>query len=94
MDEAHASTIGTALATGMSRAVFSAGPEPGLWEVDANLRPEGKEGRLVRTLESHLTYYKRWAQSWEFQALLKARAIAGDLDLGRRYEEAVAPLIV
>ena len=93
MDEAHSSTIGTALATGMSRAVFSAGPEPGLWEVDANLRPEGKEGRLVRTLESHLTYYKRWAQSWEFQALLKARAIAGDLDLGRRYEEAVAPLI-
>src|SRR5690606_8544478 len=60
---------------------------------DANLRPEGKDGALVRTLESHLAYYDRWAHSWEFQALLKARAIAGDLELGRRYEAAVAPLV-
>jgi glutamate-ammonia-ligase adenylyltransferase len=47
----------------------------------------------VRTLASHETYYARWAESWEFQALLKARTIAGDADLGRRYEDAVAPLI-
>ena len=43
-----------------------------------NLRPEGKDGALVRTLDSHLQYYDRWAKSWEFQALLKARPLAGD----------------
>lgn len=93
LEDARAATIGTALASGISRAISSVAREPGLWEVDANLRPEGKSGPLVRTLASHETYYARWAESWEFQALLKARTIAGDTDLGRRYEEAVAPLI-
>ncbi|WP_299165008.1 bifunctional [glutamine synthetase] adenylyltransferase/[glutamine synthetase]-adenylyl-L-tyrosine phosphorylase [uncultured Arthrobacter sp.] len=91
--EDSAVRIGTALAAGISRAVTSAGREPGLWEVDANLRPEGKDGPLVRTLESHLTYYSRWAQTWEFQALLKARPIAGDPDLGARYSDAVSGLV-
>lgn len=93
LEDPHATTIGTALASGISRAIMSAGREPGLWEVDANLRPEGKSGPLVRTLASHLSYYDRWAESWEFQALLKARTIAGDRQLGARYEEAVAPLV-
>jgi glutamate-ammonia-ligase adenylyltransferase len=93
LDDARANTIGTALATGISRAISSVAREPGLWEVDANLRPEGKSGPLVRTLASHESYYARWAESWEFQALLKARTIAGDRDLGERYENAVAPLI-
>ncbi|MEW1807927.1 bifunctional [glutamine synthetase] adenylyltransferase/[glutamine synthetase]-adenylyl-L-tyrosine phosphorylase [Pseudarthrobacter sp. NPDC080039] len=93
LEDAHANTIGTALASGISRAISSVAREPGLWEVDANLRPEGKSGPLVRTLASHQTYYARWAESWEFQALLKARTIAGDAALGRAYEDAVAPLI-
>ncbi|WLQ05561.1 bifunctional [glutamine synthetase] adenylyltransferase/[glutamine synthetase]-adenylyl-L-tyrosine phosphorylase [Arthrobacter oryzae] len=93
LDDARANTIGTALATGISRAIMSIGREPGLWEVDANLRPEGKSGPLVRTLASHQSYYARWAESWEFQALLKARTIAGDTELGARYEAAVLPLI-
>ena len=93
LEDAHANTIGTALASGISRAISSVAREPGLWEVDANLRPEGKSGPLVRTLASHETYYARWAESWEFQALLKARAIAGGAALGRAYEDAVAPLI-
>lgn len=93
LDDARSNTIGTALATGISRAISSVGREPGLWEVDANLRPEGKSGPLVRTLASHESYYARWAQSWEFQALLKARTIAGDTELGAKYEAAVAPLI-
>jgi len=92
-DDARANTIGTALASGISRAISSIAREPGLWEVDANLRPEGKSGPLVRTLPSHESYYARWAESWEFQALLKARTIAGDAELGRRYEQAVEPLI-
>lgn len=53
------------------------------FEVDAALRPEGKRGQLVRTLESHVAYYQRWAKTWEFQALLKARPAAGDTELGR-----------
>ncbi len=61
------------------------------WEVDAALRPEGKAGALVRTVSSHRSYYDRWAQTWEFQALLKARAAAGDADLGREFVEMVSP---
>jgi len=85
--------VATRLAVLLMRGIDEPGIEPGLWEVDPNLRPEGKAGALVRTLESHLTYYDRWAKGWEFQALLKARPIAGDLDLGGRYVTALAPLV-
>ncbi len=70
--------IATRLAVQTMRGISGVEIEPPLWEVDANLRPEGKQGALVRTLDSHLSYYDRWAKSWEFQALLKARPIAGD----------------
>ncbi len=63
------------------------------WPVDAALRPEGGSGPLVRTLASHEAYYRRWAKTWEFQALLKARPVAGDLELGKRYLASVAPLV-
>nr|MDT0658889.1 bifunctional [glutamine synthetase] adenylyltransferase/[glutamine synthetase]-adenylyl-L-tyrosine phosphorylase [Micromonospora sp. DSM 115978] len=63
------------------------------WPVDAALRPEGSRGPLVRTLGSHLAYYRRWARTWEFQALLKARPAAGDTDLAREWIEALAPLV-
>jgi glutamate-ammonia-ligase adenylyltransferase len=64
-----------------------------LFPVDPNLRPEGRDGPLVRTLASHRAYYERWAKTWEFQALLKARPVAGDADLGRAYLQALAPMI-
>jgi glutamate-ammonia-ligase adenylyltransferase len=63
------------------------------WPVDAALRPEGKLGPLVRTLASHEAYYTRWARTWEFQALLKARPAAGDPALGTAYLRALAPLV-
>ncbi|MFT4126184.1 MAG: bifunctional [glutamine synthetase] adenylyltransferase/[glutamine synthetase]-adenylyl-L-tyrosine phosphorylase [Gordonia sp. (in: high G+C Gram-positive bacteria)] len=63
------------------------------FEVDAALRPEGKAGALTRTLDAHVAYYRRWAKTWEFQALLKARPMTGDLDLGRAYHEALNPLV-
>lgn len=85
--------IATKLATRMMRAIDSNNAEPALWQVDANLRPEGKSGALVRTLDSHLAYYDRWAENWEFQALLKANPIAGDMDLGARYFDAINPLV-
>jgi glutamate-ammonia-ligase adenylyltransferase len=83
----------TKLARETMRGIQEPAVEPGLWEVDANLRPEGKDGALVRTLESHLAYYERWARSWEFQALLKARPLAGDRGLGERYVAGVAPMV-
>lgn len=63
------------------------------FEVDAALRPEGKQGALVRTLESHVAYYKRWAHTWEFQALLKARPMTGAVELGKQYVAALAPFV-
>lgn len=63
------------------------------FEVDAALRPEGKRGQLVRTLESHIAYYQRWAKTWEFQALLKARPAAGDAELGKAYIDALTPMV-
>jgi glutamate-ammonia-ligase adenylyltransferase len=83
----------TALARDTARGITEFGVEPGLWEVDPNLRPEGKDGALVRTLESHIAYYLRWASDWEFQALIKARPLAGDRDLGDRYRTALEPMI-
>ncbi|WP_439663492.1 bifunctional [glutamine synthetase] adenylyltransferase/[glutamine synthetase]-adenylyl-L-tyrosine phosphorylase [Lentzea sp. HUAS TT2] len=63
------------------------------FEVDAALRPEGKAGALVRTLEGHASYYKKWARTWEFQALLKARPVAGDAELGQAYLDVVRPYV-
>ncbi|MQA15878.1 MAG: bifunctional [glutamine synthetase] adenylyltransferase/[glutamine synthetase]-adenylyl-L-tyrosine phosphorylase [Pseudonocardiaceae bacterium] len=80
--------VATKLASAMMRLAGAA-----CFQVDAALRPEGKSGALVRTLDGHLSYYRRWARTWEFQALLKARPVAGDPDLGARYADAVAPLV-
>jgi len=85
--------VGTRLATELAHVISATAPEPPLWPLDTALRPEGKDGALVRTLDSHLAYYRRWAVSWEFQALLKARACAGDSELGARYEQGVSPLV-
>ncbi|HUR14031.1 MAG TPA: bifunctional [glutamine synthetase] adenylyltransferase/[glutamine synthetase]-adenylyl-L-tyrosine phosphorylase [Mycobacteriales bacterium] len=63
------------------------------WPVDAALRPEGKAGPLVRTLASMEAYYRRWAKTWEFQALLKVRPVAGDQALGRALVALVAPMV-
>ena len=93
LGESRVIDIATRLAVQTMRGISGVEIEPPLWEVDANLRPEGKQGALVRSLESHLSYYDRWATSWEFQALLKARWIAGDETLGRAYVDAVQPKI-
>ncbi|WP_369133108.1 bifunctional [glutamine synthetase] adenylyltransferase/[glutamine synthetase]-adenylyl-L-tyrosine phosphorylase [Modestobacter sp. I12A-02662] len=63
------------------------------WEVDAALRPEGKAGVLVRTLAGHRSYYEQWASTWEFQALLKMRPVAGDPALGQEYVDALWPMV-
>ncbi len=92
-DEAAALASATKLAAGLARVCSAATAEGTLWPVDANLRPEGRGGPLVRTLSSHRAYYERWAQTWEFQALLKARVVAGDVALGEDYLEMVRPQV-
>lgn len=58
--------------------------------IDAALRPGGRDGRLVRTVDGYRSHWERWAEPWERQALLKARFLAGDDELGRAFEEAAA----
>ncbi|NYG08217.1 glutamate-ammonia-ligase adenylyltransferase [Phycicoccus badiiscoriae] len=93
VEEASAIAAATGLATHLMRACSTSTGQGTLWPVDAALRPEGKNGPLVRTIDSHRTYYERWAKTWEFQALLKARPVAGDRALGAAYIEAVNPLV-
>jgi glutamate-ammonia-ligase adenylyltransferase len=83
----------TQLAGHVIRICSDSTSEGTIWPVDAALRPEGKAGPLTRTLASHRGYYERWASTWEFQALLKARAVAGDLALGREYVEMTQPFV-
>ncbi len=83
----------TKIAARLSLVIDEAGQEPGLWQVDPNLRPEGKDGALVRTVDSHISYYQKWAHPWEFQALLKARFVAGDAAVGGDYIDRIKPLI-
>ncbi|MEU0832551.1 bifunctional [glutamine synthetase] adenylyltransferase/[glutamine synthetase]-adenylyl-L-tyrosine phosphorylase [Streptomyces sp. NPDC005969] len=91
--ESKALQAATRLAAHMMRICSETTVEGTIWPVDANLRPEGRNGPLVRTLSSHLAYYQRWAKTWEFQALLKARPVAGDPELGAEYVEAVSPMV-
>lgn len=93
VEESAAVQAATRLAAHMMRICSDTTVEGTIWPVDANLRPEGRNGPLVRTLSSHLAYYQRWAKTWEFQALLKARPVAGDPELGAEYVEAVSPLV-
>lgn len=92
-DEVEALAVATRLAAALARACAGTASEPPLWPVDAALRPEGKAGPLVRTVASHLAYYERWAKTWEFQALLKARHVAGDAQVAADYLAAVSPMV-
>ncbi len=92
-DETAALRVASQLASNLMQICSDPTREGEIWQVDANLRPEGRNGPLVRTLASHLGYYERWAKTWEFQALLKARPVAGDAELGERYRVATAPLV-
>ncbi len=67
------------------------GPDP-VVSVDAALRPEGRGGPLVRSLDSYREYYRRWSSVWESQALLRAVPVAGDPELGARFVDLVDPV--
>ncbi len=63
------------------------------FRVDANLRPEGRDGPLVRSLDSYRVYWERWASPWEFQALLKARPVSGPPELAATFATAAAEVL-
>jgi [glutamine synthetase] adenylyltransferase / [glutamine synthetase]-adenylyl-L-tyrosine phosphorylase len=78
---------GLRVAAGLRR--FLAGPTPAqrIYVVDSDLRPEGRQGALSRTIDGYAAYYDRWALTWERQAMARARPVAGDPDLGARFLE-------
>lgn len=92
-DEEESMRVGAALASAVMRICGQSTAEGTLWQVDAALRPEGKQGPLVRSLPSHREYYQRWARTWEFQALLKARHVAGEEHLSRAWLDLVGPMV-
>ena len=93
--DGHAGTADATEAERVARAVMRVMTEPTpdgiVFRTDADLRPEGRAGPLVRSLDSYASYYDRWARNWEFQALIKARPVAGDEDLGRRFMQLIDP---
>ncbi|MFT8358925.1 bifunctional [glutamine synthetase] adenylyltransferase/[glutamine synthetase]-adenylyl-L-tyrosine phosphorylase [Bifidobacterium aquikefiri] len=96
VDNAQLIRIGSKIAMMVQKicqSVIAGVTEPALWQIDGGLRPEGKDGPLVRRLQSHLSYYEQWAESWEFQALLKARPVAGDIELGKAYYDGTRPFV-
>ncbi len=64
-----------------------------LYRVDMRLRPLGQRGALVYSLQQSVQYYETTGETFERFALLKARPIAGDLELGRRFVERVSPFV-
>lgn len=88
---AQVASLARRLALGLTQELGSADKELAI-EVDADLRPEGKAGPLVRSLDSYRSYYAKWSEPWEAQALLRARFVAGDASLGAEYIALVDPL--
>jgi glutamate-ammonia-ligase adenylyltransferase len=75
----------------LRRLLALPGTDPAL-EVDADLRPEGKQGPLVRSLDSYAAYYARWSATWEAQALLRADAMIGNEDVRAAFTALIDPL--
>ncbi len=63
------------------------------FRVDLRLRPEGHRGPLARSLVSTLAYYDAMGRTWERQALIKVRPVAGDMALGQRFLQAIEPFV-
>jgi glutamate-ammonia-ligase adenylyltransferase len=90
-EEKDATRAAAAVAQQMRHMLSRAGEGPPL-DVDADLRPEGKQGPLVRSLASYAAYYARWGQVWEAQALLRADAAVGDAEVREQFEALINPM--
>jgi glutamate-ammonia-ligase adenylyltransferase len=75
-------------------AAMTTATEDGIvFRTDAGLRPEGRAGPLTRTIASYDAYYDGWARAWEFQALIKARPVAGNHALGEQFMALAVPRV-
>ncbi|HEY6317867.1 MAG TPA: bifunctional glutamine-synthetase adenylyltransferase/deadenyltransferase, partial [Acidimicrobiia bacterium] len=92
-EELHDLETASELARELTAALAETTAEGQTFRVDANLRPEGRHGPLARSLDSYRAYYEGWALAWEHQALLRARPVAGDPDLGRRFVAMAEPFV-
>jgi glutamate-ammonia-ligase adenylyltransferase len=63
------------------------------YRVDLRLRPEGHRGPMARSLASTLAYYDTLGRTWERQALIKVRPVAGDTRLGEEFVAAIEPFV-
>ena len=81
-DEAGAEKEAHRIAAGLMHIIRGATPSMRVFEVDADLRPEGRNGALSRTVEMFDAYWNSNAETWERQAMSRARFIAGDDELG------------
>jgi glutamate-ammonia-ligase adenylyltransferase len=91
VDETAAGKAAFALANELRALLMAPSTDPPL-DIDADLRPEGRQGPLVRTLASYASYYERWSSPWEAQALLRASVVAGDAGLGSQFLALIEPL--
>lgn len=91
--EPHDAESAQSVAVGLRRLLAEPAQDGVAWELDANLRPEGRSGPLVRSLASYRAYYERWAQTWEFQALIKARPVGGHPHLGAAFLDTIEPFV-
>jgi [glutamine synthetase] adenylyltransferase / [glutamine synthetase]-adenylyl-L-tyrosine phosphorylase len=74
--------------------IESTAPEGMIFRVDLRLRPEGSQGALVNSLSAFERYYETWGRLWERAAMLRARPIAGDPELGAALErEVLSPFV-
>jgi glutamate-ammonia-ligase adenylyltransferase len=90
-DSSDATRAAQDVAQELRRLLMLPGTDPGL-DIDADLRPEGRKGALVRSLDSYAAYYARWSAVWEAQALLRADAVIGHPDLCAAFIELIDPL--
>lgn len=81
------------VASGLLRLMQGTTPASRIYRLDADLRPEGRQGPLARSLDGYRAYFDRWAALWERQAMTRARVVAGDADVGRRFLEMLAPAV-
>jgi glutamate-ammonia-ligase adenylyltransferase len=82
-----------ALSRRLTNLIGGKGPEGQAFRVDLRLRPDGTQGQLALSLLSYEAYYARLGQTWEKMALLKARPVAGDAQLGAEFMALIQPFI-
>ncbi|OGL40548.1 MAG: hypothetical protein A3C43_01420 [Candidatus Schekmanbacteria bacterium RIFCSPHIGHO2_02_FULL_38_11] len=83
----------TKIAEIINKLISSSTEQGNVFRLDLRLRPEGRSGDMVNSLRSMEIYYESWGQTWERQMLLKAKPVAGDMELGRDFSELVKPFI-